>query len=431
MIILFHNISRNLLNSTTNLLDNKLRYNLAIEEPFLGLAEYSTHLIKACLLRDEFNIIMVVNRSDIVAFKKCHQKMGINSGVEYISFDDLTFKKWRSFDAMLSYHQNHPHKLIRDIRSPTDIPRIVMTHTLTDKNVVFPTKNRWIHPMGHFNVYFATGSTAFKGSWEKYIKIHPSTLKTVKIFKVGRPRTDVLFGNIYDRKIILTDLGLDSDKKTILYSPTFQKEASLEQCGLKIIDIIRSMDVNLLIRPHFMSLALDNAGAHEHGHGGNDWRKILKQIENENNNIRFVEGDSNPFFVASDLLIGDVSGACYEFLLQDKPVVFIDTPKFFAEHGRGGISYWGRESGEIVSDLNKLADVVQYNLDNPDHKEIERHDLIQKLVYNHGNASKVAVDTITGLINGKIRFPKWGCRIIRIYLTVAYIFRLLRKVICS
>ena len=34
-----------------------------------------------------------------------------------------------------------------------------------------------------------------------------------------------------------------------------------------------------------MSLALDNAGAHEYGHGGNDWRKILKQIENENNNI--------------------------------------------------------------------------------------------------------------------------------------------------
>ena len=65
-----------------------------------------------------------------------------------------------------------------------------------------------------------------------------------------------------------------------------------------------------------------------------------------------------------------------------------------------------------------------------DHKEIERHDLIQKLVYNRGNASKVAVDTITGLINGKIRFPKWGCRIIRIYLTVAYIFRLLGKFIC-
>ena len=70
---------------------------MAIEEPFLGLAEYSTHLIKACLLRDEFNIIMVVNRSDIVAFKKCHQKMGINSGVEYISFDDLTTANQLSF----------------------------------------------------------------------------------------------------------------------------------------------------------------------------------------------------------------------------------------------------------------------------------------------------------------------------------------------
>jgi len=407
------------------------KYNLAIEEPFFGLAEYSLHLIIECLRRNRFNIIMVVNRSDIFAFKKYHQEMGINSGIEYISFDDLTYKKWKKFDVMFSYQQNGPQKLIRDIRSPTDIPRIVMTHTLTDKNVVFPIINRLVHPMGHFNVYFSTGPAAFRGSWEKYIKFHPSTLKTVKIFKIGRPRTDVLLSNKYDKIKILTDLNLDPNKKTVLYAPTFQKEASLEQHGLKIIDIIRSMDVNLLIRLHHMSLALENHRAHERGHGGKDWRKILKQIDRNNKNIRFVEGDSNPYFIVSELLIGDVSGACYEFLLQNKPIVFIDTPKFFEEHGTDGISYWGRKCGDVVCDLNQLSDIVQNNLDNPTHNEKERLQIIKTLIYNPGSASKVAVDTIIGLIDGRISFPKWGCRLTRYYLAVLMVFRRLKKLVIN
>ena len=356
---------------------------------------------------------MVVNKSDIPAFMDYHKKTSINSNIEYISFEDLCYYKWKNFDALLSYHQNAPGKLIRDIRSNTNIPRIVMTHTLTDKNTIFTTTDRLQHPMGHFNAYFSTGPAAFKGSWEEYIKIHPSTLKTVKIFKIGRPRTDVLFSNKYDKIKILTDLNLDPNKKTVLYAPTFQKEASLEQYGLDIINIVKSMDLNLLIRVHHMSLALDDHGAHERGHSGKDWRKILNKIDNENTNVRFVEGDSNRYFVTSDLLIGDVSGSCYEFLLQNKPVVFIDSPKFFVEHGTDGISYWGRESGDIVSDLNNLAEVVYRNLYNPTNKEVERQDLISKLVYNPGHAAEIAVDTIIGLINGQISYPKWGCRLSR------------------
>jgi len=355
---------------------------------------------------------MVVNKSDIPAFMSYHNKIGINSNVEYISFEDLNYLKWKNFDALLSYHQNAPGKLIRDIRSNTNIPRIVMTHTLTDKNTMFPIDPSE-NPMGHFNAYFATGPAAFKGSWEEYIKIHPSIPKTVKIFKIGRPRTDVLLSNKYDKIKILTDLNLDPYKKTVLYSPTFQKEASLEQCGLDIINIVKSMDLNLLIRVHHMSLTLDDQGAYERGHSGKDWRKILNKIDSENANVRFVEGDSNRYFVSSDLLIGDVSGSCYEFLLQNKPVVFIDSPKFFAEHGTGGISYWGRESGDIVSDLSNLANVVYSNLYNPTNKEVERKALISKLVYNPGHAAEIAVDTIIGLINGQLSYPKWRCRLNR------------------
>tara|TARA_B100000315_G_scaffold253674_1_gene292986 strand:+ start:504 stop:1793 length:1290 start_codon:yes stop_codon:yes gene_type:complete len=393
-------------------LKNNARYNLAIEERHYGLAEYSAHLIHECLLRDQFNVTMVVKQSEINSFKDYHREIGINSNVNYLSLENLDFNQLKP-DAMLNYHTNGPGPMFRDKRSPINIPRITMTHTLTDKNVIFPTQNPNSHPMGQYNVYFASGPAAFKGSWEDYIKIHPSTLKTVKIFRIGRPRTDVLFSNKYDRTKTLSSLGLNPGKKTVLYAPTFQKEASLEQCGLDIINIVSSMDINLLIRLHHLSLALDNPNARIRGHGGKDWRKILKKIDSENINVRFVEGDSTPYYVSSDLLIGDVSGACYEFLLQNKPVVFIDTPKFFVEHGMGGISYWGRTSGDIVSNLDDLPNVVRYNLDNYKHKEMERQDLISELVYNLGHATQTAVDTIIGLINRSISYPKWGRRLNR------------------
>jgi hypothetical protein len=94
-------------------------------------------------------------------------------------------------------------------------------------------------------------------------------------------------------------------------------------------------------------------------------------------------------------------------------VVFIDTPKFFVEHGMGGISYWGRTSGDIVSNLDDLPNVVRYNLDNCKHKEMEREALISELVYNLGHATQTAVDTIIGLINRSISYPKWGRRLNR------------------
>ena len=387
------------------------KYTLAIEQRHAGLAEHTAPLIAECLRRGQFHITMVGPEIEIEELKRFHINTGIDTDVTYVSFQELDFGRL-NIDAMLTCYTSG-RLLFCDRRSPTNIPRVAMRHTLTDKKGIFPPGGPDNHPMGQFNVYFASGPAAFRGMWQDYIRLHPSTLKTLKIFEIGSPKTDVLFGNVYDRTEVLQGLGLDPVKKTVLYAPTYQKEASLEQCGLEIIDIVRAMDVNLLIRVHHVSLALDDPGARERGHGGKNWRRILQKLDGENPNVRFVEGDSSPYFVASDVLVGDVSGACYEFMLQNKPVVFIDAPEFFAEHGTAGISYWGRDAGDIVSNSNELSKIVELNLADPARKEPERLALIDDLVYNPGHAAQVAVDTLIALITGRITFPTWGCRLRR------------------
>lgn len=405
------------------------KYTLAIEEHFVGLAEHTAPVIAECLRRGQFDILVVGPQSQIEGLKDFHRNMGIDSDITYLSFEKLDFGKW-NIDAIMNCYTSYPGPLLRDKSSPINIPRVTMKHSLTDKSTIFPATERWDYSMAYYNVYFASGRAAFRGSWEEYVRLHPSILKTVKIFEIGSPKTDVLFGNVYDRTEVLQGLGLDPAKKTVLYAPTFQKEASLEQCGMEIIDIVRAMDVNLLVRIHHMSLALDNPSARERGHGGKDWRRILQKLDGENPNVRFVEGDSSPYFVASDLLIGDVSGACYEFLLQNKPVVFIDTPEFFAEHGTRGISYWGRTSGDIVTNLIDLANVVRLNLDDPARKETERLALIDDLVYNPGHAAEVAVDTLIGLITGRISYSTQGCKNARHRLAIRQLpTRIKRKIL--
>lgn len=397
----------------TNCMDKCEMYTLAIEQSNAALAEHSAPLVDECLRRGNFQVIMVSPRAEIEGLKEFHRNMGINSGVTYSSSEDIDFSNL-NMDAMLTCKLNLPGPLFCNKGSPTNIPRIAMTHTLTDKKSVFPTYDPNYHPMSQFNVYFASGCAAFRGSWKRYVELNSSTLRTVKIFEIGSPKTDVLLRNVYDRTQVLQELGLDPAKKTVLYAPTFHREASLEQCGLDIIDIIREMDVNLLMRVHHVSLSTTRALAQRKGRRtGTEWRSLLEQIDSENPNVRFVEGDSSPYFVASDLLVGDISGACYEYMLQNKPVVFIDTPELFAEHGTGGISYWGRSSGDIISNLDDLAEIIQLNLTDPARKETDRLSLIDDLVYNPGHAAEVAVDTLMGLIEGRITYPKWGCRISR------------------
>lgn len=205
---------------------------------------------------------------------------------------------------------------------------------------------------------------------------------------------------------MLESLKLDPGRPTVLYAPTYQREASLEQNGLAIIESLASLNINMLMRLHHLSVAPRKNGTFV----PRDWRTVLRKLEHKYLNLRVVEGDSNPYFVAADLLVGDVSGACYEYILQDKPVVFYDVPSFFEAHGKSGVSYWGRDAGTIVTNPCKLKTAVMDELQNPACRAAARRKLISQLVYECGNAAKRAIAALVDLIEHRIEYPIWGPR---------------------
>ena len=113
-------------------------------------------------------------------------------------------------------------------------------------------------------------------------------------------------------------------------------------------------------------------------------------------------------------MITDVSSVALEFIVLDKPVIYIDCPEYFkktlekvySEFGNSNPDYVkndpkanaGRHVGLIVKDINELPEAIYRSINNPTEFSDKRKKLAEKLCYNPGNASNVAANRILDLI---------------------------------
>lgn len=382
----------------------KMAY-ILIEELHAGLAEHAFPIVARLLQSGRADVTMACLPQERDTLECLYAPLAGRS--RHLQLQSVNEVDWtRPPDAMLSTIPGSPGPLFRDVRSPVHIPRVAMPHGLTDKYNKFPA--HFIgHPLGYFNVLFASGEAMYQGSWEQYEKKHPYVRAALKCLPIGVPRTDRLFAEQHRRAEILESLGLDPMKKTVLYGPTYHREASLEQWGESILEQLASLDVNVLVRLHHLSTNRASRAAQHLGHQGKDWLQWLRRFAGRYPAVRAVEGDSNPWYIAADLMVGDVSGACYEFIVQNKPVVFVDVPDFFRCQGRDGIAYWGRRAG-IVTPADAVAYTVAEALSGTDRKRTEREALIRQLIYHPGHASERAVEVLFALIDGTLDYPQWG-----------------------
>lgn len=365
-----------------------------IEHTSGGLAEHAEP-IAAEWLRRGHSILVMSNETSAQDVRLAYKDLAMNTAITFGTFgkDHIL---WPDIDAMLNVIPGEPGPAFRDTNSRCDIPRCTINHGLTDKNTTFPSSYIG-NGVGYNNVLLACGPAMFKGSWVSYVNKWPEINNSLKIIPVGCPKTDVLFNGTYQRNSVLETLGLNPSQPTVLYAPTYQNEASLESCGKELITALAKMPVNLLIRPHHLSQT-------------SEWMHKLNVLADSFPNLRVITTSSNPLYVAADLLVGDASGASFEFVLQDKPVIFFDVPKFFAVHGNDGVGFWGRDAGIIAKNIEELTSAVMNELSTPANRSKARQALINQLVYHCGGAAQRAVDAILDMIEGRLDYPLWGPR---------------------
>ena len=112
-------------------------------------------------------------------------------------------------------------------------------------------------------------------------------------------------------KIDLAEKGLDPNKSTLLYSPTFYP-STIENFPKEWPNDFA--DYNILLKPHYLSLIKP---------AYKKQRALLQHWAQFPNVYLAKESEQNlvPFMATADLMISETSSALFEFIALDKPVI--------------------------------------------------------------------------------------------------------------
>ncbi|MBI2955968.1 MAG: CDP-glycerol glycerophosphotransferase family protein [Acidobacteria bacterium] len=210
-----------------------------------------------------------------------------------------------------------------------------------------------------------------------------------RIEMIGMPKLDRLARGEIDTEAVREELELDPEVPVVLYAPS-GTYSSITTNGLGAIERLQQMPINLLIKLHDTSL--------DFRRNKKDWLAQVKQ--RAGGQVRVVEGfDIVPYLAVADVMISDFSSAANEFLLRDRPLVFLATPeKYEINKERWDTEVWGQKTGVVVNSLDELEAAVEDALAQPERMSEIRRAAAADIFYQPGTATERAVDKIYHLL---------------------------------
>ncbi|SKA09256.1 CDP-glycerol glycerophosphotransferase [Pilibacter termitis] len=204
-----------------------------------------------------------------------------------------------------------------------------------------------------------------------------------KILEKGYPRNDILQQENEKKKSEIRErLGISSDKKVVLYAPTWREDRELErqmfefENELPINEILtENEDVVILMRLHYLSVGL---------HDEEFPRDRVLDVT--------MYSDISHLYLISDLLITDYSSVMFDFAFTRKPMLFYMYDQERYHHNRG--YYFEPKDilpGEIISERAMMPRAVRKKLESNEIDEKYEH-FYQKFCIEQTNASQEVVE---------------------------------------
>lgn len=197
-----------------------------------------------------------------------------------------------------------------------------------------------------------------------------------------------------DPQNLLKEIGLDVDRKTVLYTPTFYP-SSID----KTVKSLRNndYDFNLIVKMHQFSWQLEKYRSHV---------EAISELGKKRNVYLIDKTEFNiiQYYSVSDLLLTDISSTLFEFLVLNRPIVqcldfsFRKHHKLFpwlvnkrfdkARMEKVNFTYQINNADLLVESVNKI-------LESPDELKNARTKAISDFHFlPDGNASRRLVDYI-------------------------------------
>lgn len=215
-----------------------------------------------------------------------------------------------------------------------------------------------------------------------------------KIKLTGLPRNDMLFK--LDKRTIQKKYNLKEFKYVIFYAPTFRnweltRFFPFEDYNIKELNKFCKLNKTcFILRPHHNDLKNMNSDF---------WKEI-----NESSTFKIITHEKcsnvNELLVASDCLITDYSSIFFDFLLLDRPMIFLpyDLEKYEKEHGFL-VDYDSVSMGYKPKDQQELLSNLQQIIYGKDEYSSLRNELKNKIhKYQDSNACSRVTKEIKGLM---------------------------------
>ncbi|MCF7918574.1 MAG: CDP-glycerol glycerophosphotransferase family protein [Candidatus Cloacimonetes bacterium] len=175
---------------------------------------------------------------------------------------------------------------------------------------------------------------------------------------VGLPKLDWYFQGKYQRQEVLTGLGLDPEKKTLLFAPTY-KPTCLYQIKDDIFEQTRD-EFNLIVKLHPYSWMGKYAPHKQH----RIYEKRVRKFSHARL-LPFSDYNIVPYYAAADVILSEASSCVFDFLALKKTGIVFDLEPAKHSDGQSLLEIENRdflkdafihiESGKDINQAMKLA----------------------------------------------------------------------------
>lgn len=188
--------------------------------------------------------------------------------------------------------------------------------------------------------------------------------------KVGNPKFDDWFNGKVE------PYPVNQDKKTILYLPTYDDLSTLSW----VLPVLSKMaeNFNVILKTH-------------HGTNAAELKKVFSKVE-----ILGGDVDILPLLASADVVVSDYSGAIFDAVLADKPLILADIPgaETFPSTTPSSLEHVVRNYALHTSDQTLLMDYVLQALGQDPYLEKRKAVAEEWFAVRDGSSGKRAADAI-------------------------------------
>lgn len=212
---------------------------------------------------------------------------------------------------------------------------------------------------------------------------------------VGMPKVDCLVDGSLSRNTVLEKLGIDPQRRVVLYAPTWSAHSSLVKMGQELVERLVAAGYAVIVKLHDRS-----HDPQEVNSGGVDWVSRFGPLLRDSGGHLATSSDSSPFLAAADVMITDHSSIGFEYLLLDRPLVRIEVPELL-QQANVNPEYVDLLAGASLSvrTVNETLAAVERSLAEPELKSEARRVVASDLFHSPGNATALAVKELYELLD--------------------------------